>query len=294
MEQLRNGAGDGAGKGIWRWIVLLGMAAFFLGITGSRRTHGEGSPELEGTIRMAGSTSMEKLAGALAEAFMEEHPKVTVTIEFIGSSAGAEAVMKGSADIANLSRSISPEEAAAGMVENKVAVCGIAVCVDPSNPVQNLTKGQLADIYGGRIRRWKDVGGEDLPIVVVGREAGSGTREAFEESLDLEDGCVHANEMDSAGAVMARVSRTPGAIGYLSLDTANDTVRLLSLDGAKATGENVREGKYGLASPYIMATKGDMSAQSALVREWFRFVYSPEGQKIVERILDFGMNGKGG
>lgn len=267
-------------------MVLLGMTAFFLGIIGSRRPCGEGRPGLAGTIRMAGSTSMEKLTGALAEAFMEEHPGVTVTIEFVGSSAGAEAVVMGSADIGNLSRSISPEEAAAGLVENRVAVCGIAVCVDPSNPVQGLTKGQLGDIFAGRITHWKDVGGEDLPIVVVGREAGSGTREAFEEMLGLEDRCAYANEMDSAGAVMARVSRTPGAIGYLSLDTVNDTVRLLRLDGIGATAENVREGSYELASSYIMATKGDISTQSPLVQAWFGFVYSAEGQRIVESMLD--------
>lgn len=271
------------GAGLGKWMVLLGMAAFFLGIARPSEAHSEGESGLTGTIRMAGSTSMEKLAGALAEAFMEEHPDVTVTIEFVGSSAGAEAVLGGSADIGNLSRNVSPEEAAGGLVENKIAVCGIGVCVDCSNPITELTLQQLMDIYGGRITRWKDVGGEDLPIVTIGREAGSGTREAFEEALGLKDCCVYANEMDSAGAVMARVSRTPGAIGYLSLDTVKDMVRLLRLAGGEPAAQGVSDD--GLICPYIMVTKGKIADQSALVQEWFSFVYGPEGQRIVERML---------
>ena len=243
------------------------------------------SAGLSGFIRMAGSTSMEELTGALAEAFMDKYPDVTVTVEFVGSSAGAEAVISGSADIGNLSRDVSPEEAARGLIGNTVAVCGIAVCVDPFNPVTDLTVEQLRDIYTGRIRYWRDVGGDDLPIVVVGREAGSGTREAFEELLGLEDECAYANEMDSTGAVMARVARTPGAIGYLSYDTVNDMVRTVKLEGTEPADAGVRAGDYALVSSYIMATKGEIARQSPLVQAWFAFVYGREGQEIVESIL---------
>lgn len=249
---------------------------------------------LSGTVRMAGSTSMEEMVWALAEAFMEKYPDVTVTVEFVGSSAGAEAVLQGSADIGNLSRSVSPEEKAMGLVENKVAVSGIAVCVDASNPVTELTRRQLEDIYRGRTVSWREIGGEDLPVVTVGRESGSGTREAFEEALGMRDQCVYANEVDSTGAVMARVSRTPGAIGYISLDAANDTVRILKLadSGHEAAGEAEKpaedsgQGEYVLACPYIMATKGKISDQSAPVQAWFVFVRSREGQDILKRILE--------
>lgn len=166
----------------------------------------EATADLSGSISMVGSTSMEKLANALSEAFMEEYPDVTVTAEFVGSGAGIEAVTNGTADIGNSSRSLKDEEKAAGVVENVVAIDGIAVCVDPANEVADLTKEQLTNIYNGTVTNWKEVGGADEPIIVIGREAGSGTRGAFEELVDLVDGCKYANELDSTGAVIAKVA----------------------------------------------------------------------------------------
>ena len=154
----------------------------------------------------------------LAESFMEKYPDVTVTVEFTGSSAGVEAALSGASDIGNSSRNLKDEEKSAGAVENIVAIDGIAVAVDPKNTVTDLTKDQLISIYTGEVKNWSDLGGENMPIVVVGREAGSGTRGAFEEILGIEDKCVYANELDSTGAVMAKVASTPGAIGYISLD----------------------------------------------------------------------------
>ena len=145
----------------------------------------EANADLSGSISMAGSTSMEKLANAVAESFMAKYPGVTVTAEFTGSSAGIEAVTAGSVDIGNSSRALKDEEKAAGVVENIVAIDGIAVVVDPANTVKDLTKDQLISIYKGEIKNWSELGGEDAPIVVVGREAGSGTRGAFEELLKL-------------------------------------------------------------------------------------------------------------
>ena len=240
--------------------------------------------DLSGSISMVGSTSMEKFANALSEAFMEKYPKVTVTAEFVGSGAGIEAVSNGTADIGNSSRSLKDEEKAAGVVENVVAIDGIAVCVDPANEVADLTKEQLTNIYNGTVTNWKEVGGADEPIIVIGREAGSGTRGAFEELVDLVDGCKYANELDSTGAVIAKVASTPGAIGYASLDALDDSVKALSLEGVEATAENIKAGNYFLSRPFVMATKGEISEQNDLVQAWFDFVLGDEGQQVASEV----------
>ena len=240
--------------------------------------------DLSGSISMVGSTSMEKFANALSETFMEKYPKVTVTAEFVGSGAGVEAVANGSADIGNASRNLKDEEKAKGVVENIVAIDGIAVVVDPANMVEDLTKDQLAGIYDGTVTNWKDVGGSDAPIVVVGRESGSGTRTAFEELLKLEDKCKYANELDSTGAVMAKVASTPGAIGYVSLDVLDDTVKALKLDGSEPTEENIKAGNYFLSRPFVMATKGEISEQNDLVKALFDFIHSEEGTELVKSV----------
>ena len=244
----------------------------------------ETTADLSGSISMVGSTSMEKLANALSEAFMEEHPDVTVTAEFVGSGAGIEAVTNGTTDIGNSSRSLKDEEKAAGVVENVVAIDGIAVCVDPANEVADLTKEQLTNIYNGTITNWKEVGGVDEPIIVIGREAGSGTRGAFEELVDLKDACKYANELDSTGAVIAKVASTPGAIGYASLDALDDSVKALSLEGVEATAENIKAGNYFLSRPFVMATKGEISEQNDLVQAWFDFVLGDEGQQVASEV----------
>ena len=244
----------------------------------------ETTADLSGNLSMVGSTSMEKLANALSEAFMEEYPDVTVTAEFVGSGAGIEAVTNGTADIGNSSRSLKDEEKAAGVVENVVAIDGIAVCVDPANEVADLTKEQLTNIYNGTVTNWKEVGGADEPIIVIGREAGSGTRGAFEELVDLQDACKYANELDSTGAVIAKVASTPGAIGYASLDALDDSVKALSLEGVEATAENIKAGNYFLSRPFVMATKGEISEQNDLVQAWFDFVLGDEGQQVASEV----------
>lgn len=250
----------------------------------SEAASAETTADLSGSISMVGSTSMEKLANALSEAFMEEYPDVTVTAEFVGSGAGIEAVTNGTADIGNSSRSLKDEEKAAGVVENVVAIDGIAVCVDPANEVADLTKEQLTNIYNGTITNWKEVSGADEPIIVIGREAGSGTRGAFEELVDLQDACKYANELDSTGAVIAKVASTPGAIGYASLDALDDSVKALSLEGVEATAENIKAGNYFLSRPFVMATKGEISEQNDLVQAWFDFVLGDEGQQVASEV----------
>lgn len=240
--------------------------------------------DLSGTITLSGSTSMEKLANALCESFMEKYPNVTATAEFTGSGAGIEAVIAGTVDIGNSSRNLKDEEKANGAVENIVAIDGIAVVVDPANQVPGLTKDQLISIYKGEVTNWSEVGGADAPIVVIGREAGSGTRGAFEEILKIEDACAYANELDSTGAVMAKVATTPGAIGYVSLDVVDDSVIALPLDGVEATAENIKAGNYFLSRPFVMATKGEISEQSELVQAWFDYVLGEEGQAVAAQV----------
>lgn len=258
------------------------MMSMFAGCgNGDESTEGN---SLSGTITLSGSTSMEKLANALCESFMEKYPDVTATTEFTGSGAGIEAVIAGNVDIGNSSRNLKEEELANGAVENIVAIDGIAVVTDPANTVMNLTKEQLIRIYTGEISNWSELGGSDTPIVVIGREAGSGTRGAFEELLDVEDACAYANELDSTGAVMAKVATTPGAIGYVSLDVLDDSVKAMALEGVEPTAENINTGNYFLSRPFVMATNGEISGQSELVQAWFSYIYSEEGQNVVSLV----------
>lgn len=240
--------------------------------------------KLSGSITLSGSTSMEKLANALAESFMEKYPDVTVSPEFTGSGAGIEAVTNGKVDIGNSSRNLKDSEIQAGAVENIVAIDGIAVIIDKNNTVTDLTKDQLTSIYTGDITNWSELGGSDSPIVVIGREAGSGTRGAFEELLEIEDACKYASELDSTGAVIAKVASTPGAIGYASLDAVDDSVIAASLEGVAATADNIKAGAYFLCRPFVMATKGEISTQNELVQEFFAYIESDEGKAVIEQV----------
>ena len=189
--------------------------------------------DLSGTISLAGSTSMEKLCEAMSESFMETYPGVTVTVEYTGSGAGLESLASGSVDIGNSSRHLKDEEVAGGAVENVVAIDGIAVIVDPANSVSDIPADKLAAIYKGEITNWSELGGDDEAIVVIGRESGSGTRDAFEELLEVKDACKYAQELDSTGGVKAKVAATPGAIGYVSLDVVDESIKAVSIDSAK-------------------------------------------------------------
>ena len=243
-----------------------------------------GNAQLNGTITLAGSTSMEKLANALAEGFMTANQGVTVQAEFNGSSAGVEQMLAGTVEIGNASRNLKEGELSEGAVENIVAIDGIAVIVDTNNLVEDITTEDLVKIYTGEINNWNQLGGANQPIVVIGREAGSGTRGAFEELLEIEDMCAYAQELDSTGTVMANVAATPGAIGYVSLDVLNDTVSVLAIDGVAASEENIVAGTYSLSRPFVMATKGEVSQQSELVQAFFAYIESEEGQAIIKQV----------
>lgn len=238
--------------------------------------------KLSGTVTLAGSTSMQKLCEAMIESFEETYPDITVTAEYTGSGAGLEALAGGKTDIGNASRSLKDGEKQSGAVENIVAVDGIAVITHKDNTVSDLTAQQLTDIYTGKITNWKDLGGADEAIVVLGREAGSGTRGAFEELLKIADQCAYAQELDSTGGVLAKVAATPGSIGYVSLDVVDDTVKALSLDGVAPTEENIVAGSYKLSRPFVMATLGTIEEQNDLVKTWFHYVQSDEGQAVIK------------
>ena len=240
--------------------------------------------DLSGSVTLAGSTSMEKLANAMNEAFMEKYPNVSATAEFTGSSAGIESLAAGSVDIGDASRALSDDEKGQGIVENIVAIDGIAVITDTDNTITDIKSEDLAKVYTGEITNWKDLGGKDEQIVVIGREAGSGTRDAFEELMDVKDSCKYAQELDSTGAVLAKVAATPGAVGYVSLDVLDDTVNGLKINSVEPTEENILAGTYVLQRPFVMATKGEISEQSEQVQAYFDFINSEDGQNVIKSV----------
>ena len=240
--------------------------------------------DLSGSVTLAGSTSMEKLANAMNEAFMEKYPNVSATAEFTGSSAGIESLAAGSVDIGDASRALSDDEKGQGIVENIVAIDGIAVITDTDNTITDIKSEDLAKVYTGEITNWKDLGGKDEQIVVIGREAGSGTRDAFEELMDVKDSCKYAQELDSTGAVLAKVAATTGAVGYVSLDVLDDTVNGLKINSVEPTEENILAGTYVLQRPFVMATKGEISEQSEQVQAYFDFINSEDGQNVIKSV----------
>lgn len=245
---------------------------------------GEVNNTLKGSMTIAGSTSMEKLANASAEAFMIKYPNVVVQAEFVGSSAGVEQLLSGTVDIGNASRALKESEVSSGAVENIVAIDGIAVILDKNNAVENITKEQLVGIYTGTISNWSELGGQNQPIVVVGREAGSGTRGAFEEILKIEETSKYANEINSTGGVMAKVASTPGAIGYVSIDIIDNTVKAAKLEDVAPTVEDIKSGNYFLSRPFVMATKGEIDTQNEIVKAYFEFMKSDAGKEVIQGV----------
>ena len=227
---------------------------------------------------------MEKLCEAMSESFMETYPGVTVTVEYTGSGAGLESLASGSVDIGNSSRHLKDEEVAGGAVENVVAIDGIAVIVDPANSVSDIPADKLAAIYKGEITNWSELGGDDEAIVVIGRESGSGTRDAFEELLEVKDACKYAQELDSTGGVKAKVAATPGAIGYVSLDVVDESIKAVSIDSVEPTETNIIAGDYLLSRPFVMATNGEISAQNDLVKGWFDYISSDAGKDVIKSV----------
>lgn len=271
-------------KRILTMICAVGVMALALTGCGKSNSGKNDSKELSGTLSLAGSTSMEKLCEAMSESFMDVYPDVTVTVEYTGSGAGLESLASGSVDIGNASRHLKDGELSAGSVENVVAIDGIAVITDKKNTVTDISSEDLAKIYRGEIRNWSELGGKEEAIVVIGREAGSGTRDAFEELLGVKDACAYAQELDSTGAVLAKVGSISGAIGYVSLDVVDDFVTAVSIDGIEPTEEKILAGKYLLSRPFVMATKGDLTGQNELVKAWFDYISSDAGKQVIKKV----------
>lgn len=263
---------------------ILSLSLVGCGTNTSDKTNTMNNHSTSGNVRLDGSTSMEPLMTALSEAIKEDYPNLQLEAQFTGSGTGIKSVIAGTVEIGNSSRSLTDEEKSQGLIENIVAIDGIAIITDKNNTITNLTKEQLISIYTGEITNWKDVGGKDQRIVVVGREASSGTRGAFEEILEIKDKCKYANELNEAGAVVAKVQQTPGAIGYISLDNITDTVKAIQLDGIVVSEETVKNGLYKLQRPFVMATKGEVSKQSEQVQAVFQFINSDKGQKVLEKV----------
>lgn len=262
---------------------ILMACVLCLGLTACGGSGDEGG-SVSGKVSLNGSTSMEKFVNALSESIKEEYPELQLEAQFTGTSAGLEALSSGSADIGNASRALSDEEKGKGIVENIVAIDGIATITNKSNKVTDLTTDQLKKIYTGEIKNWKELGGDDQAIVVIGRESGSGTRSAFEELLEIENQCQYAQELNETGAVLAKVAETKGAIGYVSLDVIDDTVTAMKLNGVEASEKTIKDGSYTLQRPFVMATKGSIDEQDEKVKAVFEFIESDAGQEVIKKV----------
>ena len=231
-----------------------------------------------GTVSTDGSTSMEKVIGALGESFMEANSGTTFTYNPTGS--GIQAVSEGRCDIGLSSRALKDDEKASGLKETTLALDGIAIIVNPQNPVKDLTLEQIAKIYTGEITNWKDVGGEDAEIVRIGREAGSGTRDGFESITDTKDACQYRQELTSTGDVITTVSQNPNAIGYASLAAIKDSVKALTVNGVAPTEATVKDGTYLVQRPFVLVTKEGV-ALSETAQKFFNFATSADAASII-------------
>ena len=226
-----------------------------------------------------GSTSMNKVIGALGEAF-EADSGITVTYNATGSGAGIEAVLAGRCDIGLSSRDLKDEEKAKGLEGTILAYDGIAIIVHPGNKVSDLSLETIAKIYTGEIKNWKEIGGEDKEIVLIGREAGSGTRDGFESITDTEDKCKYRQELTSTGDVITTVSSNPAAIGYASLASVKDTVKALTVDGVKASEATIKDGSYVVQRPFVLVTKKDAKLSES-AQKFFDYITSEAANEII-------------
>ena len=231
-----------------------------------------------GTVTTDGSTSMEKVIGA--EAFQNENSGVTFTYNPTGSSGGIQAVQEGRCDIGLSSRSLKDEEKSGGLTETVLALDGIAVIVHPDNPVSDLDVDTIAKIFTGEITNWKDAGGHDAEIVLIGREAGSGTRDGFESITGTKDACRYRQELTSTGDVITAVAQNPDAIGYASLASVAESVKTLTVAGVAPTEDAVKDGSYVIQRPFVLVTKTD-AALSEAAQAFFDFATSSDAAELI-------------
>ena len=237
---------------------------------------------VSGTVSTDGSTSMEKVIGALSESYMAANKDVTVNYNPTGSGSGITAVKEGTCDIGLSSRALKDEEKAAGLQETVLAYDGIAIIVHPDNPVSDLTLDQIAKLYTGEITNWKDVGGNDAQVVLIGREAASGTRDGFESITGTKDKCQYRQELTSTGDVITAVSQNPDAIGYASLASIKDSVKALNVDGVTPSEATVKDGSYKVQRPFVLVTV-EGKALSSAAQSFFDYATSPAAADIIAK-----------
>jgi len=237
---------------------------------------------ITGTVATDGSTSMEKVIGALSESFMANNTDTTVTYNPTGSGSGITAVQEGTCDIGLSSRALKDEEKAAGLKETVLAYDGIAIIVHPDNPVSDLTIEQIAQLYTGEVTNWKDVGGNDAEVVLIGREAASGTRDGFESITGTKEKCQYRQELTSTGDVITAVSQNPDAIGYASLASIKDSVKALNVDGVTPSEATVKDGSYKVQRPFVLVTV-EGKALSPVAQAFFDYATSPDAAAIIAK-----------
>jgi phosphate transport system substrate-binding protein len=233
-----------------------------------------------GTVSTDGSTSMEKVIGALGESFENDNSGVTFTYNPTGSGSGIKAVLEGRCDIGLSSRNLKDEEKADGLTETVLAYDGIAMIVHPENPVSDLTLEQIAAIYTGEITNWNEVGGNDGEIVLIGREAGSGTRDGFESITGTEDACKYRQELTSTGDVITTVAGNPNAIGYASLASVKNSVKAISVGGVAPSEATIKDGSYAVQRPFVLVTKTDAEL-SETAKKFFDYITSADANEII-------------
>lgn len=246
--------------------------------TAAASSKAEATAEVTGKVTTGGSTSMEKVIGALQEAFMEQNPGVDVTYDPTGSGAGITGAQEGSLDIGLSSRALKDGET--GVSATVIALDGIGIIVNNANTVEDLTTDQIAAIATGEVTNWKEVGGPDAEIVMIGREAGSGTRDGFESILKVSDKCKYAQELTATGAVIAAVQANENAIGYASLAALDDSVKALKVNGIACTEETVKDGSYTVQRPFVFVTK-DGAQQTPAVKAFIDFATSADAASLI-------------
>ena len=234
-----------------------------------------------GTVATDGSTSMEKVIGSLKETFEAENKGITVTYNPTGSGTGITAVAEGRCDIGLSSRDLKDEEKAKELEGTVIAYDGIAIIVNPENPVSDLTLEDIAKIYTGEITNWKDVGGSDAEIVLIGREAGSGTRDGFESITKTAEKCKYRQELTSTGDVITTVAGNPAAIGYASLASVKDTVKALKVGGIAPGEATIKDGSYKVQRNFVLVTKKDAKLSDA-AQKFFDYITSADASEVIK------------
>lgn len=268
-------------------ILSLAVAAFLFAGCGSgsgddkNTAAKKDSAETQSTVSTDGSTSMEKVIGFLSESYMEENKNVKVTYNPTGSGAGITAVSEGRCDIGLSSRDLKDDEAQT-LDSKTVAIDGIAIIVNPENKLSDLSIEQIAKLYTGEVTNWSEIGGDDAPVVLIGREAASGTRDGFESITDTKEKCKYTQELTSTGDVIQTVSSNPNAIGYASLAAVNDKVKILSVENVAPSVKTIQDGSYKVQRDFNLITKKGAKLSDA-AQKFYDFATSAAADTLIEK-----------